>query len=112
MTVQTTPGKTTEFAVECEFSTLGDCGRHRFTAHDERLDMLFKVTFDRKPAPNSPGRLVINSDVSGTGNSLDLLRSVCCRANDAGAADHLRKPGPEPTILWSTSPIAALSLPS
>jgi len=73
LTVQATPGKTTEFAVECEFSTLGDCGRHRFTAHDERLDMLFKVSFDRKPAPNSPGRLVINSDVSGTGNSLDLF---------------------------------------
>jgi hypothetical protein len=73
LTVQATPGKTTEFAVECEFSTLGDCGRHRFTAHDERLDMLFKVAFDRKPAPNGPGRLVINSDVSGAGNSLDVF---------------------------------------
>ncbi|OHV73391.1 biotin transporter BioY [Ensifer sp. LCM 4579] len=72
LSVKALPGKATEFAVECDFSTLGACGRHRFTVHDERLDMLFKVSFDRSLAPNSPGRLLINSDVSGDGNSLDL----------------------------------------
>ncbi|WEX77878.1 biotin transporter BioY [Sinorhizobium numidicum] len=73
LTVQAMPGKTTEFSVECDFSTLGDCGRHRFTAHDERLDMLFKVTFEQSSAPNSPGRLVINSDLGGAGNSLNIF---------------------------------------
>jgi hypothetical protein len=73
LTVQAMPGKTTEFSVECDFSTLGACGRHRFTAHDERLDMLFKVAFDRSLAPKSPGKLLINSDVSGAGNGLDIF---------------------------------------
>ncbi|WP_077962491.1 biotin transporter BioY [Ensifer adhaerens] len=72
LTVQAQPGKTTEFAVECNFSSLGECGRHRFTVHDERLDMLFKITFDRSLAPNSPGQIVINSDISGEGKSLSL----------------------------------------
>ncbi|WDZ77061.1 biotin transporter BioY [Ensifer adhaerens] len=72
LTVQAQPGKTTEFAVECNFSSLGECGRHRFTVHDERLDMLFKVTFDRSLAPSSAGRIVINSDISGEGKGLNL----------------------------------------
>lgn len=72
LTVQGLPGKATEFAVECNFSSLGECGRHRFTVHDERVDMLFKVTFDRSLAPSSAGRLVINSDVNGEGRSLNL----------------------------------------
>ncbi|MBW0365944.1 biotin transporter BioY [Ensifer adhaerens] len=72
LTVQAEPGKTTEFAVECNFSSLGECGRHRFTVHDERLDMLFKITFDRSLAPSSPGQIVINSDISGEGKSLSL----------------------------------------
>ncbi|MCY1242352.1 hypothetical protein D9M72_553070 [compost metagenome] len=72
LTVQAQPGKTTEFAVECNFSSLGECGRHRFTVHDERLDMLFKITFDRSLAPNSAGRIVINSDISGEGKGLTL----------------------------------------
>lgn len=73
LTVQAAPGKATEFSVECDFSTLGDCGRHRFTVHDERVDMLLKVNFERGSAPSSPGKLVINSDLSGDGNSLDLF---------------------------------------
>lgn len=73
LSVQAMPGKTTEFSVECEFSTLGACGRHRFTVHDERLDMVFKVAFDRSLAPTSPGKLLINSDVSGAGNGLDIF---------------------------------------
>nr|WP_234886852.1 tektin family protein [Sinorhizobium terangae] len=73
LTVQAMPGKTAEFSVECDFSSLGACGRHRFTAHDERLDMLFKISFDQNKAPSGPGRLVLNSDVSGAGNSLDIF---------------------------------------
>ncbi|WP_018234947.1 hypothetical protein [Ensifer sp. BR816] len=73
LSVQALPGKTTEFSVECDFSAMGACGRHRFTAHDERIDMLFKISFDRPLAPGSSGKLLINSDVSGAGNSLDLF---------------------------------------
>ncbi|RDL49024.1 hypothetical protein BLJAPNOD_00119 [Ensifer sp. M14] len=72
LTVQATPGKSTEFAVECNFSSLGECGRHRFTLHDERVDMLFKVTFDRSLAPSAAGQIVINSDISGGGKGLNL----------------------------------------
>ncbi|ASY55088.1 MULTISPECIES: biotin transporter BioY [Sinorhizobium] len=71
LSVRALPGKTTEFSVECDFGALGACGRHRFTAHDERVDMLFKISFEDR-APGSSGKLLINSDVSGDGNSLDL----------------------------------------
>ncbi|RVJ28714.1 biotin transporter BioY [Sinorhizobium medicae] len=73
LTVQAAPGKATEFSVECDLGALGGCGRHRFTVHDERIDMLFKINFDRGAAPSGPGKLVINSDVGGGGNSLDLF---------------------------------------
>ena len=65
-------GKPTQFSVECDFGSLGGCERHRFTVNDETSDMLFKVSFDRSLAPNSPGRILINSDVSGRGAALDL----------------------------------------
>jgi hypothetical protein len=72
LTVQADMGKTTQFSVECDFSTLGECGRHRFTVNDEKVDMLFKVTFDRSLAPSDPGAVIISSDVSGKGASLNL----------------------------------------
>lgn len=72
LTVQADMGKTTQFSVECDFSTLGECGRHRFTVNDEKVDMLFKVTFDRSLAPSNPGAVVISSDVTGKGASLNL----------------------------------------
>ncbi len=73
LSVQADAGKQTQFSVECDFSSLGDCGRHRFTVNEEKSDMLFKVTFDRSLAPNSPGHILINSDVTGAGNSLSLF---------------------------------------
>ncbi|WP_426124029.1 biotin transporter BioY [Pararhizobium sp. PWRC1-1] len=72
LSVQADTGKQTQFSVECDFSSLGDCGRHRFTVNEEKNDMLFKVTFDRSLAPSSPGRILINSDVTGAGNSLSV----------------------------------------
>lgn len=73
LSVQADAGKQTQFSVECDFSSLGDCGRHRFTVNEEKNDMLFKVTFDRSLAPSSPGHILINSDVTGAGNSLNLF---------------------------------------
>jgi hypothetical protein len=72
LSVQSDTGKQTQFSVECDFSSLGDCGRHRFTVNEEKNDMLFKVTFDRSLAPSSPGHILINSDVTGDGNSLSV----------------------------------------
>lgn len=72
LSVQADSGKQTQFSVECDFASLGDCGRHRFTVNEEKSDMLFKVTFDRSLAPSSPGHILINSDVTGGGNSLSL----------------------------------------
>ncbi|MFT2210744.1 biotin transporter BioY [Rhizobium giardinii] len=73
LSVRADAGKQTQFSVECDFSSLGDCGRHRFTVNEETSDMLFKVTFDRSLAPSAPGHMLINSDLAGTGNSLDLF---------------------------------------
>ncbi len=73
LSVRADAGKQTQFSVECDFASLGDCGRHRFTVNEETSDMLFKVTFDRSLAPSAPGHMLINSDLAGTGNSLDLF---------------------------------------
>ena len=72
LSVQSANGKPTQFSVECDFASLGDCGRHRFTVNDEKSDMLFKIGFDRTMSPNGPGRILINSDVTANGGGLDL----------------------------------------
>jgi hypothetical protein len=39
----------------------------------DTTDVLFSLDFDRALAPNEGGYLVINSDISGAGKSIDLL---------------------------------------
>jgi hypothetical protein len=63
------------FSVSCDFGSLGNCARHRFTATQEKQEALFRVTFDRTLAPNAPGRLVINAGLGGAGTSV-LLYSI------------------------------------
>lgn len=58
--------------VQCEFSTLGGCGRHRFTVSNERADELIQVKFDGKLGPSEPGHIVINSDLTGEGRAIRL----------------------------------------
>lgn len=58
--------------VQCEFATLGDCGRHRFTVSNERIDELIQVRFNGKLGPSDPGYVVINSDLSGEGKAIRL----------------------------------------
>jgi hypothetical protein len=58
--------------VQCEFNTLGDCGRHRFTVSNERADELIQVKFDGKLGPSDPGYIVINSDLTGEGRAIRL----------------------------------------
>ncbi|MFD1745270.1 hypothetical protein ACFSE1_07345 [Rhizobium helianthi] len=65
MTLQAVGDQSVQLAVRCDFSSLGDCSRHRVTATQERSDTLFRLTFDRGLAPTQPGRIFINSDILG-----------------------------------------------
>ncbi len=72
ITLQSSSDRQTQLSVSCDFGSLGDCSRHRFTATPERADMLINVAFDRTLAPNSPGRIIINSDIDGKGLPVNL----------------------------------------
>ncbi|MDI7862255.1 hypothetical protein MRS76_09820 [Rhizobiaceae bacterium n13] len=72
LTLQTEPDQPTQISVQCDFQSLGDCTRHRFSVTNEKSDVLFQVTFDRSLAPNGPGRLLVNSDIEGRGRSVNL----------------------------------------
>nr|WP_235937901.1 hypothetical protein [Endobacterium cereale] len=65
VTLQTAGDRSVEVAVRCDFGSLGGCSRHRFKATQEKTDALFRVNFDRSLAPNTPGRIYLNSDVLG-----------------------------------------------
>ena len=71
LTLQSVNGKPVQVSVECAFSTMGGCGRHRFTV-SERTDVLFQVEFDRSLSPSEPGHLVLNSDIAGGDASVNL----------------------------------------
>ncbi|OHV83814.1 hypothetical protein [Rhizobium sp. LCM 4573] len=75
LTLQSGANRSVHLAVRCDFGSLGDCSRHRFTATQEKTDALFQVSFDRSLAPNSPGRILINTGLDGPDQPL-LLYSV------------------------------------
>lgn len=72
LTVQAAGGRPVQVAVECDFATMGGCGRHRFTV-SERTDILFQVEFDRSLSPNKAGYLLLNSDITGAGGAVNLF---------------------------------------
>lgn len=72
VTLQSSTDRQTQVSISCDFASLGDCSRHRFVATPERADMLFKVNFERTLAPNSPGHLMINSDIDGNGRPINV----------------------------------------
>lgn len=72
VTVKSNNGKPAQIYIQCEFKTLGDCGRHRYTVTNERADELIQVKFDGKMSPSSSGHIVINSDLTGEGSSIRL----------------------------------------
>src|SRR5690606_26776931 len=67
--------RSVQFSVRCDFASLGTCPRHRFTARQEKEDVLFHVSFDQSLAPNMPGRLILNTGLVG-GEDAVLLHSV------------------------------------
>jgi len=73
LSVRTASPEATQIYVKCDFSVLGDCGRHRFNVTYDTTDILFDLDYDRALAPNQGGNLVINSDVSGGGKGIDLV---------------------------------------
>ncbi|WP_160006878.1 hypothetical protein [Rhizobium sp. 18055] len=72
ITLQSTTDEPTQITVECDFQSLGDCARHRFTVNREKSDVLLQVRFDRSLAPTSAGTLLINSDVDGKARGINL----------------------------------------
>ncbi|MBP2559872.1 hypothetical protein J2T08_000612 [Neorhizobium galegae] len=75
LTLQSGQDSSVQLSVRCDFGSLGNCSRHRFTATQEKLEALFRVTFERSLAPNRPGRLVFNSGIDGANRAV-LLYSV------------------------------------
>ncbi|HEX2146434.1 MAG TPA: hypothetical protein VHG11_02125, partial [Pseudorhizobium sp.] len=75
LTVQSVSDGPVEFAVSCDFGSLGTCSRHRFTAHQEKADTLFQVTFDQSGAPDGAGRLLLSTSITGGGKEM-LLYAV------------------------------------
>jgi hypothetical protein len=71
LTLQSVNGKPIQVSVECDFATMGGCGRHRFTV-SERTDILFQVEFDRSLSPSGAGHLVLNSDMTGGDAAVNL----------------------------------------
>lgn len=65
LTIQSAANQHSQLSVRCDFGSLGTCSRHRFTATQEKLDALFKVSFDRTMAPNAPGRIMLNTGIQG-----------------------------------------------
>ena len=72
VTLRADGDKPSQIYIQCEFTTLGDCGRHRFTVSSERADELIPIAFDGKLGPTEPGYIVINSDLTGEGRAIRL----------------------------------------
>jgi hypothetical protein len=72
VTVKSANSNPAQIYIQCEFGTLGECGRHRFTLTNERADELFQVKFDGKLAPDQTGHIIINSDLTGRGQPVNL----------------------------------------
>jgi hypothetical protein len=72
ITVKSNTEKPAQIYIQCEFKTLGDCGRHRYTVTNERADELIQVKFDGKLGPSEAGHIVINSDLTGEGSTIRL----------------------------------------
>jgi hypothetical protein len=72
ITLRADGDKPAQIYIQCEFTTLGDCGRHRFTISSERVDELIPIAFEGKLGPTDPGHIVINSDLTGEGRAIRL----------------------------------------
>ena len=81
LTLQSPDNESSQIYIECAFSSLGGCGRLRFNVGYALTDLLFEVDYDGEPAPGEGGHLIVNSDVTGSGDSIDLY-AIRIRAAD------------------------------
>ena len=72
LTVQSISDTPTQISVECDFPTLGACGRHRFDVTREPTDVLFQLRFDKAEAVSGSGKLLINSAVDGKTSGVNI----------------------------------------
>jgi hypothetical protein len=72
MTLQSTSDTPTQITVECDFGTLGGCGRHRFDVTRQKSDALFQLRFSKPLPADATGNLVFNSDVDGKATGVNI----------------------------------------
>ncbi len=73
LTAQSGADAAVEFSVSCDFGSLGNCSRHRFTAHQEKADSLFRVALDQSSGPETSGRLLLSTSIAGDRNEIFLF---------------------------------------
>jgi hypothetical protein len=62
-----------QYAVYCEFSAMGSCGRKRFTATSKLEALIFDVTINNVVlADGEDAFLSFNTDLSGQGKAIDV----------------------------------------
>jgi hypothetical protein len=66
-------GTSTQMAVSCDFGALGECGRKRFDISDASKEYLVQMQFPADKKPVAGGVIKINSDVSQSGKSVDII---------------------------------------
>jgi hypothetical protein len=71
LTLQATSDTPSQITIECDFQSLGNCGRHRFDVSRLKSDALFQVRLTPSSAP-AAGKLIINTDVDGKGGGVNL----------------------------------------
>lgn len=70
---KTEDGTSTQIAVSCDFGNLGDCGRKRFDVSDASKEYLVQTQFPAGKVSGDGGVIKINSDVSQSGKSVDII---------------------------------------
>lgn len=70
---KTDDGKNSQIAVSCDFGNLGDCGRKRFDVSDASKEYLVQVQFPQGNAPAEGGVIKLNSDVTQSGKSVNII---------------------------------------
>jgi hypothetical protein len=72
VTLKAIGDKPAQIYIQCEFGTLGGCGRHRFSVPVERSDELIQIKLDNKRVPDEKAVIVINTDLTGQGGAIKL----------------------------------------
>ncbi len=73
VTLAALPGQAQQFALYCEFSEMGNCGRKRFRATPQPESHIFDVLInDASLGEGEDAFISINTDLSATGKAIDL----------------------------------------